>query len=81
MIYDFICEHCENEEKDWHSSVDERDNQKCPKCGQPMKRLVNAGQNVIFGDSFYNSGEIRRASCIVTSKDGSKRTIDLRNKM
>jgi len=79
MLYDYECTQCLSEEKDWISSVDERDNQKCPKCGELMKRLVNAGQNVIFGEGFLSPGDIRRAECVITGKDGKKRTVDMRN--
>jgi len=80
-VYDYKCDKCSKQYEDWSSTVTERDNQKCPECGSLMVRTVAYVTRTIFGDSFYNAGETKRAHVKITDKDGKQRIVDITHKI
>ena len=66
--YDYECKTCNRVFEVFHS-IKAEPLSRCPKCGNPVKRLIGGGMGVIFkGSGFYTTDYKRSANNMGTGK-------------
>ncbi len=66
--YDYECKTCNRVFEVFHS-IKAAPLSRCPKCGNPVKRLISGGMGVIFkGSGFYTTDYKRSSSNMGTGK-------------